>query len=188
MGCRPHYGRKTVRMEGTLIAFSLTKYVRDKASGLVKRLHGQATSSHGGKCEYRRKGLLDEIPHRRLIRGVVVMRTEDVGRVVRLLEEIGAEVCARKVELTAKDAEAMEVGDREGRRNPQALPRSQHGCANAPRRGDAQGLYAQKAHTQYAWGPARSPSPTTHTKASRPRSGPGNRSATSSAALRVADP
>ena len=44
-------------MEGTLIAFSLATYNRDKASELVKRLYGQATSSHGGKHVYRRKGL-----------------------------------------------------------------------------------------------------------------------------------
>ncbi len=35
---------------GTLIAFRLATYDRDKASELVKRLHGQRTSSHGGRA------------------------------------------------------------------------------------------------------------------------------------------
>ncbi len=69
-------------MEGIRIAFLLAKCDRDKASELVKRLVGQATSGHGGKYAYRRKGFLDEIPHRRPIRGVVIARTEDAGRVV----------------------------------------------------------------------------------------------------------
>jgi len=62
-------------MNGTLPAFRLTTYDRDKASELVKGMVGQATSSHGGAYPYQRKGRLDEIPHRRLIRGVVIVRT-----------------------------------------------------------------------------------------------------------------
>ncbi len=96
-------------MDGVLIAFRLARYDKDRASELVKRLYGQATSSHGGKYTYRRKGLLDDIPHRRLIRGVLIVRTEDAGRVVELLEEMGAEVHARRVELTREDCEALGV-------------------------------------------------------------------------------
>lgn len=58
---------------------------------------------------YRRKGLLDAIPHRGLIRGVVIERTEDAGRVVDLLGELGAEVHARTVTLTGEDREILGV-------------------------------------------------------------------------------
>ena len=108
-GCCPEYGQKTVRLEGTRIAFRLARYDRDKASELVKRLSGQARSSHGAKYGRRRKGLLDEIPHGRLVRGVVIVRTEETGRVVGLLEEMGAEVPARRVELTTEDREALDA-------------------------------------------------------------------------------
>ncbi len=64
-------------MESTLIAFRVARYDRDRASELARRLYGQWTSSHGGRYVYRRKGLLDEIPHLRLIRGVSIVRTED---------------------------------------------------------------------------------------------------------------
>ena len=74
----------------------------------MKRLYGQVTSSYGGKYAYRRKELLDEIPHRRLIWGVVIVRTEDAGRVVTLLEEMGAEVHARDVALTRGDRAALD--------------------------------------------------------------------------------
>ncbi len=72
-------------MEGSLIAFRLATYDKNRASELVKRLYGQRTSSHGGKYVYRRKGLLDEIPHVRLIRGVIIVRREDTGKVTRFM-------------------------------------------------------------------------------------------------------
>jgi hypothetical protein len=75
----------------------------------VKRLYGQETSSHGGRYRYRRRGLLDDIPHRRLIRGVLIVRTEDAGRVVELLRELGAEVHERTVTLTGEDRQVLGV-------------------------------------------------------------------------------
>jgi hypothetical protein len=57
----------------------------------------------------RRTGLLDEIPHRRRIRDVAIVRTEDEGRVTTLLEEMRADVRTRKVELTKKDRETLRV-------------------------------------------------------------------------------
>ena len=96
-------------MDGVLIAFRLARYDKDRASELVKRLYGQETSSHGGRYRYRRRGLLDDIPHRRLIRGVLIVRTEDAGRVVELLRELGAEVHERRVELTREDRVALGV-------------------------------------------------------------------------------
>lgn len=94
-------------MDGALLAFRLATYDQDQASELVKRLYGQETSSHGGRYRYRRRGLLDDIPHRRLIRGVLIVRPEDAGRVVALLEEMGAEVHVRRIELTREDREAL---------------------------------------------------------------------------------
>ena len=94
-------------MEGTRIAFRLATYDRDKASEFVKRLYGQRTTSHGGRYVYRRKGLLDETPHVRLIRGVVIVRTEDAGRVVGFLEGFGAEAHARRVRLIQDDVEVV---------------------------------------------------------------------------------
>ena len=75
----------------------------------MNRLVGQATRSHGGRYAYRWKGLLDEISHRRLIRGVLIVRTEDAGMVVELLRELGAEVQVRRVELTEEDRDQLGV-------------------------------------------------------------------------------
>ncbi len=64
----------------------------------MKRLYGQATSSHGGRYRYRRRGLLDDVPHRRLIRGVLILRAEDADRVAGWLRGLGAEVHVRRVD------------------------------------------------------------------------------------------
>jgi len=92
---------------GVLIAFRLAKYDKNRASELVKRLYGQRTSSHGGQYVYRRMGLVDEIPHRRLIRGVLILRRGDEERVLELLRELGAEVHVRQVKLTEEDSRAL---------------------------------------------------------------------------------
>ena len=82
-------------MEGTRIAFPPATYDRNQASDCVERMVGPRTSSHGGKCLVRRKGSLDEIPHGRRIRGVGIVRMEDVGRVAAMFGDVGAEVHMR---------------------------------------------------------------------------------------------
>ncbi len=66
----------------------------------MKRRYRQPTSSHDGTYVYRRKGLPDEIPHRRLFRGVVIVRTEDAGRVAALLAVRGRRCTRGNVVLT----------------------------------------------------------------------------------------
>jgi hypothetical protein len=65
------------------------------------------TSSHGGKYRYRRKGILDEIAYRKLLRGVIIVRLDDVDDVVRFLSDYNAEVHVRKIELTEEDWEVL---------------------------------------------------------------------------------
>jgi hypothetical protein len=99
-------------MDGVLIAFRLAKYDKNRASDLVKRLYGQATSSHGGRYRYRRLGFLDGVPHRRLIRGVLILRTQEAYRLAERLRELGAEVHVRRVELTEEDIVTLGLQDR----------------------------------------------------------------------------
>jgi len=93
-------------MMGKLIAFRVFKYAgQTGANQLCKQLYGQGTSTRGKK--YRRRGLLDEIPHRKLIRGVIVLSTRDAKEVIRLLKEFNAEVHVRDVVLTPDDKKAL---------------------------------------------------------------------------------
>jgi hypothetical protein len=70
---------------------------------------GQETSSHQGKYRYRRKGLLDHIPHRKLIRGVLIIPSEYSGEVVEFLDRYNAEVYIRDVVLTSNDVQMLEL-------------------------------------------------------------------------------
>ena len=97
-------------MKGTLIAFTVpTGKDRTRASAFAKAFYGQETSSHHGKYRYRRRGLMDEISYNKLIRGVIIIRTDDVGRVTEFLEQHSAEYHVRVVELTERDREVMEL-------------------------------------------------------------------------------
>lgn len=97
-------------MDGTIIVFRL-KPPQDPniASSLVKKLYGQKTSSHRGKYHYRRKGLLDEIPSHRLIRGVIIVREEDSEQVISFLEGYDTEVFIRRVELAPDDIKVLDM-------------------------------------------------------------------------------
>ena len=73
----------------------------------VKKFYGQETASHGGRYRYRRRGLLDEIPHVKLGRGVLIVRCEDLGKVTSLLGDFEATFDIRDVVLTRNDHRAL---------------------------------------------------------------------------------
>lgn len=93
-------------MMGTLVAFRVFKSAGQKgADMLCKQFYGQYTTTRGKV--YRRKGLLDEIPHVKLIRGVIIVSTRDAEEVIKFLRKFGAEIHVRKVELTAGDKKVL---------------------------------------------------------------------------------
>jgi len=95
-----------MRTMGKLIAFRVFRYAgQEGANRLCKQLYGQDTSTKGKM--YRRKGLLDEIPHRKLIRGVIILSMRDANVVIKFLKEFNAEVHVRDVVLTPTDKKAL---------------------------------------------------------------------------------
>ncbi len=95
-------------MKGILIAFSVpTGKNKTKSSAFVKAFYGQETSSHHGKYKYRRTGILDEIPHNKLIRGVIIVKSEEANKVIEFLEKQFAQYHIRVVELSKEDCIAL---------------------------------------------------------------------------------
>lgn len=91
-------------MIGKIIVFTIFKNNnRKNIDQFCKKFYGQETSSHGGKYHYRRKGLLDGIPHIKLIRGVIIVSKENIDRVVQFLKEYNAEFYVRDVILLPDD-------------------------------------------------------------------------------------
>jgi len=95
-------------MEGILIAFTLpTGNDKITSSAFTKALYGKKTSSHHGKYVYRVRGIMDDIPYRKLIRGVFMIQNKDKKRVTDFLDRFSAEYYVRVVKLTDEDCEIM---------------------------------------------------------------------------------
>jgi len=95
-------------MNGAIVIFSLPPKIRNsEISKFCQKFYGQNSSSHGGKYRYRRRGLLDSIPYRKLTRGVIVLRAEDLDVVVEFLQDYTTEIHVRKIELSDYDEEVL---------------------------------------------------------------------------------
>jgi len=95
-------------MKGYVIVFNLpSKKKNVELSKFCQKFYGQDTSSWGGKYHYHRPGLLDDIPHRKLLRGVVVINTKDLETVLEFLRGYDAQVHIREVKLSEKDEEIL---------------------------------------------------------------------------------
>ena len=95
-------------MKGILIAFTVpTGKNKTKSSAFVKAFYGQETSSHHGKYKYRRNGILDDIPHNKLIRGVIIVKSKDAGIVIDFLKKESANYHIRIVEFSEEDCNVM---------------------------------------------------------------------------------
>jgi hypothetical protein len=99
----------TAHMEVYILVFHLPRKMNNSDLGkFVKRFYGQETSTQSGKYRYRRKGLLDNIPHRKLLRGVIIIRKSDLENVMKLLIEWNAVVDQRIIEPTEEDLKMLQ--------------------------------------------------------------------------------
>jgi len=91
-------------MNGNIIVFRFKKKTDQKSiNQFCKKFYGQNTSSHGGKYQYRRQGLLDNIPHIKLMGGVIIVKKEFAEKVICFLKEYNAEFYIRDVILLHED-------------------------------------------------------------------------------------
>jgi len=98
-------------MKGTLVAFRLYKNTDARTvNRFCQKFYGQDTYSHGGKYFHHKRGLLEDIPHVKLIRGVIIISKRDTKKVVRFLREFKAEVHVREVTLTSGDKRVLGLG------------------------------------------------------------------------------
>ncbi|MBE3120923.1 MAG: hypothetical protein MUO73_08410 [Thermoplasmata archaeon] len=97
-------------MYGFIVIFRLPKKTNNTTlSKFCQKFYGQNTSSHNGKYRYHRYGILDNVPHCKIIRGVLIIRTQDLKKVTDFLQEYGAETHIRVVKLNEEDVKILKV-------------------------------------------------------------------------------
>ncbi len=95
-------------MNSTIILFHFPRKTdHNIVNTFMQRFYGQDSTSWGGKYRYHRRGLLEDIPHRKLLRGVVILRNEDVPRVVDFLGSYSLTLHIREVRLTQEDKKIL---------------------------------------------------------------------------------
>jgi hypothetical protein len=77
------------------------------ANVFCQRFYGQDASSHRGKYRYHRRGILDDIPYRKLIRGVIILKSEDLDTVLTFLDRYDAEVYVRRIRFATEDRQIL---------------------------------------------------------------------------------
>ena len=73
----------------------------------AQRFYGQEVSSWSRKYRYRRKGLLDGLPHRKLRRGVVILRERDLATIQAFLREWKVPSEVRVIKPALEDLSAL---------------------------------------------------------------------------------
>lgn len=69
-------------MKASIVMFSLRKDMKPgEKVKFCQSFYGRDTSTWKGKYSYHIEGILDQIPHRKLARGVIIIRTSDLGRI-----------------------------------------------------------------------------------------------------------
>ncbi|MGC8496483.1 MAG: hypothetical protein ACP5NL_00555 [Thermoplasmata archaeon] len=95
-------------MEGIIVVFRLPKGTKtNQINQFCKKFYGQNSSSWKGKYHYHRHGLLDDLPHKKLIRGVIIIEEPHLDAVKRFLEEYNATIFTRKIILTEEDKKEL---------------------------------------------------------------------------------
>lgn len=95
-------------MQGIIVMFRMPPKIPNSViNKFCKKFYGQDTTSHSGRYRYHRHGLLDDIPHRRIIRQVVIIRIEDAKKIVDFLKKYNAEIHTRIVNLTQDDCKIL---------------------------------------------------------------------------------
>lgn len=105
-------------MRGKIVAFRVYRKTNEAAKNsqatmnrFVQKFYGQDTTTHNGKYRHHKRGLLEDIAHVRLIRGVIILQEKDLDTVLKFLDEFNAEVHVREVTLTPEDEKTLSKND-----------------------------------------------------------------------------
>jgi hypothetical protein len=93
-----------------IVAFRLPKGTdTNTLNKFVRGLYGQDSKSWNGRYMFHRKGITEEIPFRKFIRGVIIIRESDLDRIISYFLRYKAEYYAGKVIETSESEINMGV-------------------------------------------------------------------------------
>jgi len=92
-------------MKGNIVIYRQPS--SSKSRQLSRALNGYVDRSNHGKYTYERDGLLDKIPHRKLIKGVFIIKNKHLEKFEDLLDMYQAEYHIRDIKLKPEDAKIL---------------------------------------------------------------------------------
>lgn len=101
-------GRPTGAATGAIITYQLPGMTSARRTRFAERVLGQ--NRKVGERTYRRRGLLDTLPHWKVNRSVIVVRAEDRARVVRAIHQWTDEVWWWPIPLTKPELRQLRTG------------------------------------------------------------------------------
>lgn len=102
--------------KGAIIAFrNKPKTPSKDLKRFCNQLYGYKDHSQKGNYLYKRKGLLDKIPHILInpIRSVVIIKKKDAEQVLNFLKEFDVEIYVKDIKLEEEDIKKLETASYE---------------------------------------------------------------------------
>ena len=95
-------------MNGIMILFQFPeKTDHGTINKFMQKFYGQDSTSWKGRYTYHRHGFLEDVPHRKLLRGVIILRKEDAEGVIDFLSRYDLTVHVREIRLTLDDEKVL---------------------------------------------------------------------------------
>ncbi|MFG1520018.1 MAG: hypothetical protein AAE977_06055 [Thermoplasmataceae archaeon] len=95
-------------MNGVIILFQFPeKTDHNMVNKFMQKFYGQDSTSWKGGYRYHRHGFLEDIPHRELLCGVIILRIEDKDRVPDFLGKYVLTSHVREIKLAADDEKKL---------------------------------------------------------------------------------
>lgn len=89
-------------MKAEIITYETKDMTNSKRSIISKRLFGFTDRTRDSKYTYKRKGILESIPHVMITKKTFVVSVKDGGKIKDVIKKFGANVKSWKIEINEK--------------------------------------------------------------------------------------
>ncbi len=97
-----------MKNRGKIIVFKvLTKTNKLVMNKFCRQFYGYLDRSHNYRYQYKRKGFIENIPHIKLLRGVIIVKKEDANEIILFLKSYNAEIFEREIILLSEDLDKL---------------------------------------------------------------------------------